>query len=207
MRTVLVWIALIALGIPGSQARAAGDLLARMAALNPSLRTFTATMHATVALKSFPFLNVQLVGTYYHKEPDQNKVVFSSGVPAVAQQFDKLYANIESPSRWQEVYSVTLVSDDGATTTFRLVPNKRGNVDHIEAKADDRTATVESMRWTYDNGGYAEMHNRYGRVNGNVVVMSQTGHVQEPGYTADITSTIDNYNINVPISDGVFTPG
>lgn len=207
MRTVLVWIALIALGIPGSQARAAGDLLARMAALNPSLRTFTATMHATVALKSFPFLNVQLVGTYYHKEPDQNKVVFSSGVPAVAQQFDKLYANIESPSRWQEVYSVTLVSDDGATTTFRLVPHKRGNVDHIDAKADDRTATVESMRWTYDNGGYAEMHNRYGRVNGDVVVMSQTGHVQEPGYTADITSTIDNYNINVPISDGVFTPG
>lgn len=207
MRTVLVWIALIALGIPGSQARAAGDLLARMAALNPTLRTFTATMHATVALKSFPFLNVQLVGTYYHKEPDQNKVVFSSGVPAVAQQFDKLYANIESPSRWQEVYSVTLVSDDGATTTFRLVPHKRGNVDHIDAKADDRTATVESMRWTYDNGGYAEMHNRYGRVNGDVVVMSQTGHVQEPGYTADITSTIDNYNINVPISDGVFTPG
>jgi len=185
-------------------ATAATALLGRMSAINPNLHTFTATMRANVALKSFPFLSASLTGTYYHKEPDKNKVVFESGVPAVAQQFDKLYAHIESPSRWQEVYDVTVVSDQGGVTTFKLVPRKHGNVDHIDAKVDDQTATVSSMRWNYANGGFAEMNNRYGQVQGNTVVTSQTGHVEEPGYTADITSTIGDYKINPAIPDSVF---
>ena len=51
-------------------------------------------------------------------------------------------------------------SDDGKVTTFKLTPRKKGNVDHIDAKVSDLTATVESMQWNYDNGGYAEMNKR-----------------------------------------------
>ncbi len=205
MKRFVAAVAALALNAAALRANAAGDLLDRMAAINPDLRSFTATMHANVALKSFPFLSVQLVGTYYHKEPDQNKVVFTSGVPAVAEQFNKLYAHVEPPSRWREVYQVTVVSDDGTTTAYRLVPLKKGNIEHVEARADDKSATVSSMRWYYDNGGYAEMNNRYGHTGGAVVVTSQTGHVQEPGYTADITSTIDGYKINAEIPDAVFS--
>ncbi len=195
---VLGWAA-----VPVS-ADTSNGLIDRMASLNPSLRTFTATLHAHVAMKSFPFLSASLVGTYYYKQPDKYKVVFNSGVPVIAAQFDKLYAHVEPPSKWREVYAVTVISDDGATTSFRLVPRKRGNVDRIEATANDRTATVTTMRWEYDNGGYAEMTNRYGRENGNVVVQSQTGHVSEPGYVADITSTIDGYKLNANLSDDLF---
>jgi hypothetical protein len=183
---------------------AAATLLARMAALNPDLQSFTATLRAHVVMKSFPFLSADLVGTYYYKEPDKNKVVFTSGVPLVAQEFDKLYAHIESPSSWRDLYEVTTVSDDGRTAQFRLVPRKRGNVAQIDAVADDKSATVTSMRWSYGNGGYAEMTNRYGRVDGNLVVESQTGHVEEPGYVADISSTIGDYKINPALSDSVF---
>lgn len=183
---------------------AATALLARMAAINPNLHGFTATMHAHVAMKSFPFLSADLQGTYYFKAPDKTKVVFTSGVPVVAQQFDKLYAHIESPSQWNDKYVVSTVSDDGVTTRFRLVPKVEGNVEQIDASADDRNATVTSMRWQYRNGGYAEMTNRYGRVQGNVVVESQIGHVEEPGYVADITSTIDGYKINPALPDGIF---
>jgi hypothetical protein len=182
----------------------AGDLLARMAALNPNLHAFTATLHAHVSMKSFPFLSADLIGTYYYKEPDKTKVMFSSGVPLVARQFDKLYARIENPSRWRELYIVTVVSDDGSTSVFKLVPRKRGNVDHIDATADDKSATVSSMRWNYDNGGYAEMSNHYGRVEGNLVVQAQTGHIEEPGYVADLSSTIDNYKINPSLPDSAF---
>ena len=182
----------------------ADDLLTRMAAVNPNVHAFTATLHANVVLKSFPFLSASLTGTYYHKEPDKTKVVFTGGVPLIGQQFDKLYAHIESPSRWQDVYQVTLVSDDGETTALRLVPRKQGNVDHIDARVDDKTATVRQMRWNYANGGYAEMNDRYSSVEGNLLVTSQTGHVQEPGYVADITSTIDNYTINPNLSDDIF---
>jgi hypothetical protein len=188
-----------------SPADAPNDLLDRMAALNPHLHAFTATLHARVEMKSFPFLSANLVGTYYYKQPDKNKVVFASGVPFVAQQFDKLYAHIEPPSMWRQVYSVAVVSDQGMVTTFRLVPKKPGNVAHIDATADDRTATVTSMRWSYANGGYAEMTNRYGSDGGNLVVESQTGHVQEPGYVADLTSTLDDYKLNPTLSDALFS--
>jgi hypothetical protein len=182
----------------------ATTLLARMAAVNPSLHAFTATMHAHVVMKSFPFLSADLDGTYYYKAPNKNKVVFTGGVPLVAQQFDKLYAHIDSPSQWEEEYIVTMVSDDGATTRFRLVPRKSGNIERIDATADDKSATVTSMRWNYNNGGYAEMTNRYGQVDGNLLVTSQTGHVEEPGYAADITSTIGGYKLNPTLSDGIF---
>src|ERR1700677_1323819 len=170
--------ALLCAAAPGPAA-SPGGLLDRMASLNPNLRAFTATLRAHVTMKSFPFLSADLAGTYYYKQPDKYKVTFTSGVPLIAQQFDKLYAHIEPPSRWRDLYTVTLVSDDGATTTFRLVPRKRGNVEHIDATADDRTATVTSLRWNYYNGGNAEMTNHYGQQGGNVVVASQTGHVSE----------------------------
>lgn len=183
---------------------AAATLLARMAVVNPDLHAFTATLRAHVAMKSFPFLSADLSGTYYHKEPDKNKVVFSSGVPLMAQQFNKLYAHIESPSQWQELYKVTTLSDDGKTARFALVPRKDGNVESLDATVDDASATVTSMRWNYRNGGYAEMTNRYERVQGFLVVESQTGHVEEPGYTADIDSEIGDYKMNPSLSDSLF---
>ncbi len=182
----------------------AESLLTRMAAVNPDLRSFKATLHAHVALRSFPFLSTDLVGTYYYRQPDKNKVVFNSGVPSVDQQFDKLYARIESPSQWMDLNTVTVVSDDGKTTTFNLVPRKHGNVDRIVATADDKSATVESMRWEYANGGYAEMTNHYERIDGNLLVTAQSAHVDEPSYSADVTSTIDNYTINPALPDSVF---
>jgi hypothetical protein len=192
----------LALAAPAS---AQDDLLTRMAALNPNLHSFTAAMHVDVAMLTFPFLKVHLEGTYYHEAPDRDKVVFTSGVPAVAQQFNKLYAHIEPPSRWRDVYDVKVVSDNGTITTYRLTPLKQGNVDHIDARASDRNATVQYQRWNYVNGGYAEMRNYYKTVDGNVVIASQNGHVEEPNYTADLSSTIDAYKINAPVNEAVFT--
>jgi hypothetical protein len=182
----------------------AEDLLSRMAAINPDLHSFTASLHVHVAMKSVPFLSADLSGTYYYKEPDKTKVVFSSGVPMVARAFDKLYAHIEPPARWRDVYVVTIVSNDGNRAIFKLTPRKHGNVDHVNATVDDKSATVSSMRWNYDNGGFAEMENHYGRLGPNLVVESQKGHVEEPGYIADLSSTIDDYKINPSLSDGIF---
>ena len=196
---------LVASTLFAAPARAAGDLLVRMAAVNPNLHAFSATMHAHVAMKSFPFLTADLTGNYYYKEPDKYKVVFTHGVPILAQQFDQLHAHIGDPAKWHELYVVTVVSDDGKTTLFKLVPRKHGNIDSIDAKADDRNATITSMRWNYANGGYAELTNHYGRVGENFVVESQDGHVDEPGYVADIASTIDDYKINPSLSDSIFT--
>lgn len=185
-------------------AATATALLARMAAVNPDLHSYTARLHAHVVMRSLPFLTADLAGTYYYKAPDKNKVAFDSGVPLIAQQFDKLYAHIESPSQWQQLNTVTMISDDGRTAHLKLAPRKQGNVESIEVAVDDKTAMVASMRWNYANGGYAVMTNHYAPVDGKLLIAAQTGHVQEPGYVADITSTLDQYKINPPLSDSVF---
>jgi outer membrane lipoprotein-sorting protein len=195
----------VAIGALTTNAAAGDDLLGRMAALNPNLHSYSATMHAHVALTTFPFLSTDIVATYYHKDPDLDKLDITSGLPMVAQGFSKLYPHIEPPARWDEVYVVTKGSDDGTVTKYRLVPRKQGNVEQIEVTADDVTATVRSMRWDYANGGWATMNNRYANVGGNTVVTAQTGHVEEPNYKGDITTTLSGYQLNPALPDSIFT--
>jgi len=193
----------LCLGLQG-RSSAAPDLLARMAQVNPELHSYTATLHAHVVLTTFPFLATDLTGTFYHKDPDLYKLEITDGLPGIASQFSKLYPHIEPASQWRRIFVVTIVSDDSRHTIFRLVPRKRGNVDHIDAVVNDRTATVTSMRWNYDNGGWATMNDSYATIGGNLVVTSQTGHVEEPAYKGNITSTLDNYVFNPNLSDAIF---
>lgn len=187
-----------------ARSSASGDLLSRMAALNANLQSYTASLHAHVSLRTFPFLSANLDGTYYFKQPDRYRVAFTSGVPIVAEKFDNLYAHIEPASRWRSLYEVTVVSDDGHKATFRLVPRKQGNVASIDAIADDTAATVTSMRWNYVNGGFASMANHYAHVGGYDLVASQTGEVHEPGYAGTIETTISGYHLNASVPDAVF---
>lgn len=189
------------LPLPG---HAQDDLLARAAGVNAGLHSYTATLQAHVALTTFPFLSTDVVAGIYHKDPDLNKVVITSGLPAVAGQFGKLYPHIEPPSRWNAVYAVSKLGDDGAHTTYRLVPRVSGNLDHIDAVVDDRDATVSSMRWNYANGGSAVMNSVYSRVQGDLLITSQTGSVDEPGYKGTITATLSDYKINPQLDDSIF---
>jgi hypothetical protein len=199
-------LALLALSLGGTgSTRASGVLLDRMAALNANLQSYTASLHAHVSLRTFPFLSANLDGTYYFKQPDKYRVNFTDGVPIVAEKFDNLYAHIEPASRWRSLYEVTVVSDDGHKTAFRLVPRKHGNVASIDAVADDAAATVTTMRWNYDNGGFASMVNHYTHVGGYDLVASQTGEVREPGYAGTIETTIAGYHLNANVPDAVFS--
>ncbi|MHB8147248.1 MAG: LolA family protein [Vulcanimicrobiaceae bacterium] len=205
MKSFLAIVGALALCL-GVSARgsAADDLLARMGQVNPNLHSYTATLHAHVVLTTFPFLATDLVGEFYHKDPDLYKLEITGGLPGIASQFSKLYPHIEPASQWNRIFVVTIVSDEGGHTTFRLVPRKQGNVDHIDAVVDDRTATVTSMRWNYVNGGWATMNDTYATIGGNIVVTSQTGQVEEPVYKGNITSTLDNYVFNPKLPDAIF---
>jgi outer membrane lipoprotein-sorting protein len=203
MKSLLCALAVLAAAIPLSGA-AQDDLLARMNAVNANLHSYSASMKAHVAMTTFPYISTDLNGTYYHKDPDRDKLEITSGLPGLAQQFSELYPRLVPPSQWNQVFTVTKVSDDGTTTHFKLVPRKQGNVDHIDANVDDKRATVTAMTWAYANGGTAEMTNSYSDVKGYVLVTSQTGRVDEPQYKGTITSTLSNYQINPNIPDSTF---
>lgn len=183
---------------------ASDDLLQRASQINPHLNSYEASIRVDVSMKTFPFLSPTLGGTYYHKEPNMDRIVFSSGLPAIAQQFSNVYPRVESPSHWADVYTINKVGDNGSQTTYQLIPRNSARVQRVDARLDDRTATVTYMRWNYVDGSYAEVSQSYAQVHGNYLVSRQTGHVDFPAYKADLTSSYSGYRLNVPLSDSFF---
>jgi hypothetical protein len=174
-----------------------------MTQINSGLRTYKADLHADVALKTFPYLSPSLDGNIYYKHPDKQAVVFDT-VPALAAQFKKVYPHLEPPTAWPSTYTISVLGDQSGVTTFRLVPKKHGRVAHLDVKADDSTATVKSMTWTYEDGGYVTFDQTLTQQSGNYLVKSQTGHVDLPSYKADVRLAYTNYKLNVPVADSVF---
>lgn len=179
------------------------DLIRRMAAAQ-NVRSYTASVHADVAMHSFPYLSPSLDGMYYHKEPSKNKIVFTSGLPFIAKQFSKVYPEVDSPANWQQKYFVSVESADASYTTLKLVPRKHGRIDHIDAKIDNATTDLVQLRWNYNEGGYATLNQTYSEVEGHRLVTEQTGHFEDPHYNADVKSTFTRFKINADIPDSVF---
>jgi hypothetical protein len=125
-------------------------------------------------------------------------------LPFIAKQFSKVYPEVPSPSQWQSLYIISTESDDGTATTFKLVPRKHSRIEHIDAKIDDKSAEVLSMRWNYNDGGYALLNQAYGDADGHRLVVSQNGKFDTPHYNADMKSTFSGFKVNVAIPDSVF---
>jgi hypothetical protein len=187
-----------------TQQTVTSDLFVRMQKLNAHLKSYKADLHVDAELHSFPFVSPALDGKIYFKQPDSQAVVFDV-VPALASQFKKLYAHIEPPAMWADLYALETLGDDGRATTLRLVPRKRGRVSHLDITVDDATATITAYRWSYDDGGYIAFDQRFTTLQGNYLVRAQSGHIELPSYKADVTSTLTHYQLNVPIDDSVFT--
>ncbi len=180
-------------------------LFIRMQKLNADLKTYTAVLHVDVAMKSFPFLSPALDGNVYYEQPDRTAVVFNV-VPILAEQFKKVYPNIEPPSKWLDLYDVSIAGDTNGATAFKLVPKSAARVDHVDVRADDKTATILSMTWTYKDGGYVTLAQQFGPVGGHLLVNKQSGHIELPGYKADVSAAFSGYKLNVPIDGKVFEP-
>lgn len=180
-----------------------GALFARMSALNAAVKTMSAVVHLDVALKSFPFIKHSLDGNYYYKQPDKQAVVFDT-VPVLAKEFRKVYPKIEPPAMWTSIYTFGVESEDGTSTTFRLVPIKNGRVEHLDVKVDDASATITNYTWTYKDGGSVAVDQTVTNLSGAYVVTSQVGRVDLPSYKAETTAEYTNYKLNVALTDKIF---
>ncbi len=201
---ILVLFALLAAAAPSAaQSADPQAVYARMQRVNVGLHSYQASLHVDVQTHGFPYISPSLDGTAYYQQPDRNAVVFET-VPALANQFKKVFPQLEPPSEWPRVYDVTPLADDGTTAQFRLVRKKNGRIDHVDVTVDDRTATVTGMTYAYKDGGSIAFQQTYAQIDGNYVIKTQTGKVDIPHYSADVASSFTNYRLNVKIDDRVF---
>lgn len=199
--------ALAGAGVARASMQTQQPLLQRVISAAESVKSYTADVHADVAMHTFPYLSPSLDGTYYHKEPSKNKIIFTSGLPFIAKQFSKVYPEVPSPSEWNNVYVISTENTGANDTTLKLVPRKHGRIDHIDAKIDNKTAEVISLRWNYNDGGYATLDQSYSDVSGHLLVTQQSGHFEVPHWNADLKSTFSNFKIDAQIPDSVFSTG
>ena len=195
---------LLAASQAGQASTPSNPVLQRLIALEDRLHSYTADVRADVVMHSFPYLSPSLTGIYYHKEPNKNKIVFTGGLPFIANQFSNVYPRVESASHWDDVYVISTERDDGTYTSFKLVPRQHGRIDHIDAKVADQSGELAELRWNYTGGGYATLDQSYGKVGAYTLVTHQTGHFEDSNYNADVTSTFSNFKLNAQIPDSVF---
>jgi outer membrane lipoprotein-sorting protein len=188
---------------PGVSVRDAETLLHRMVDVNTKLHTYTANVTLDIKMTSFPFLSPELTGVVYFKQPNKRAVVFDT-VPALAEQAKKVYPKIDEPFDWERVYSITAMSEADGTTLFRLIPRKNGRVEHLDVNVDEATATIKSYTWTYKDGGFVTFDQTFTLIDGNYLPEKLSGHVEQAGYKANVTSALTNYKLNVAIADSVF---
>jgi outer membrane lipoprotein-sorting protein len=198
-----VLAAILAVLTLGGAASPAMSLVQRMAAVNPNLQSYTASMHVAIAMHSLVILTPSLDGNYYYKRPDKQAVVFDT-VPVLAQQFQKVYPKTDPPATWPDLYDITVLSSSASSTALRLVPKRSGRVAHLDVVVDDASAMPSSFTWTYDDGGTITFTQQYERVAGNYLIKAQNGKIELPSYNADVTTTFSNFQVNVPIPDKVF---
>jgi len=188
---------------PGVNLRDAESLLHRMVDVNMKLHTYTANVTLDIKMTSFPFLSPELTGIVYFKQPNKRAVVFDT-VPALAEQAKKVYPKIDEPVDWERIYLITAMSDADGTTLFRLIPRKNGRVEHLDVNVDDATATIKSYTWTYKDSGFVTFDQTFALIDGNYLPKKLSGHVEQAGYKANVTSALSNYKLNVAIADSVF---
>lgn len=189
----------------GAAETASNPLLARMVKLNADVKTYSAALHVDVVMKSFPFLSPSLDGDVYYEAPDKTAVVFNT-VPILAEQFKKVYPKVDPPSKWLQLYDVSVLGDQKGVTTFRLVPHNAARVDHLDVQADDKNATILAMTWTYRDGGTVSLAQQFAPVDGHLLVSRQSGQIALPGYQADVAAAFSGYKLNVPLDEAVFSP-
>ncbi len=86
-------------------------VIERMAARNPSIKSYQARVHVDIRLLSFPFLAPKLDGTSYFKRPDLYVVEFDR-MPSYARSFGRLFNDVGNPLAWERDQNIAL---DGTT--------------------------------------------------------------------------------------------
>ena len=183
-------------------------LLAKLAGADPELQTYRADVAFDVGLRSFPYLRRTLHGNAYFKRPARMEVVFTD-LPSIARAWSNLYVGLGTPSEWEKKFTITTAPDTsaGAHQAFLVLTPRvlDRRLRHVDVYLDRVVPLPERIVWHYRDGTI-EMHQRFGRIEGHDVVVSQEADIHLPAMHAFINARLTNYALNVEVDDKIFTP-
>ena len=201
---------LLALSAPTQPLRpmTAAAIVDKMLDRNPGLTSYRARVHVTTRMLSFPFLSPTLDGTSYYKRPSKFVVVFDR-VPAYAAGFSKIFNNVGDPGAWSKdnvvSYAGTRIWSGRQVYMLTVAPRQYSDIlAYAHAIVDPATWELVEMTWHYRDGGTISMRQWYRRENGYDVLSEQSAEINFR-VRASSHATYANYQMNVPISNAVFT--
>ncbi len=195
---------------PSLRPMSAAAIVDKMLDRNPGLRSYRVRVHVTTRMFSFPFLSPTLDGTSYYKRPSKFVVVFDR-VPAYAAGFSKIFNNVGDPGAWSKdnvvSYAGTREWSGRPVYVLKIAPRQYSDIlAYARAIVDPDSWELVEMTWHYRNGGTISMRQWYRREHGYDVLAEQSAEIN---FRVRATShaTYGTYQMNVPISNSVFTGG
>lgn len=188
---------------PAATATASMNLLARATDPNPTLNSYTASAQLSALLHAVIPIHKTFPGTVYYLRP--NRKIEFQGVPGSLSRFRDLASTTPTYEQAMQQYAITPMTDNGALSTYSLVPKKTGGrVKNVVVTIDDRSALLNSARWNYTNGGQLTFSQTYANVGNYRLPAKATISARFPGYSVDGTLTFGNYQPNATVAPSVF---
>lgn len=201
-------VVLLGTAAPARAQDATGALLARLAAVDPDLRTYRADVAFDVGLRTFPYLRKTLHGNAYFKRPARMELVFSD-LPPIARGFRNLYVGLGTPSDWARKFAISSARElvDGREVSYLVLTPLAADhrLREVDVYVDEAVALPQRIVWRYSDGR-VEMRQRFGRIDGHDLIVAQDADIRLPAVHAFVNARISNYALNVDVDDAVFTP-
>jgi hypothetical protein len=205
---------LLALAVPvaasaPSRPRDAHAVIERMIATNPTLVSYRARVHIAIHMLNFPYLSPQLDGTSYYKRPGAYEVVFDR-VPFYMKGFSRLFEDVGDAATWEREQNVVLLGtregDGRPLLLLRMTKKIHSDIlDYTDAYVDAQTYELSRMEWHYHSGGTIVISQSYREQRGYSIPAGEHASIDIPHVRAVGDVTYDSYQLNVAVSQAIFS--
>jgi hypothetical protein len=181
------------------------DLLKRAMDPQAGLNSYTASASLAATLHVAVPVHKTLSGTAYYLKPN-HKIVFAN-VSGPLSKFKELTATTPVYAEARADYVITVVGDDGKTSTYLFVPSASGRrVKSLSLAIDDRSADVVRAVWNYTDGGRLSFEPTYATVGSYRLPVTEVISARFPSYRVDGTLRLSDYQLNASVPAGIFSP-
>jgi hypothetical protein len=202
----VVTVVACTIGAASSTPNATGPslrLLARATNPNPTLNSYTASAQLSALLHAIVPIHETFSGTVYYLRP--NRKIEFQGVPGALSRFKDLASATPTYEQATRQYVITPLTDNGAVSTYSLVPKKTGGrVKNVVISIGDASALLSQAQWNYANRGSLTFAQTYMNVGSYRLPATATISARFPDYRVDGTLTFTNYRPNAAVSPAVF---